>query len=577
MQYRYSLALLPLLLWALLPTLLQAQEGWAWTESAGWARYEGSAKGTPQEQYSAARNHEKKGEYYDAARQYFLLVRTFPDSQEGKAGIIHLSNCLFKMENFYHSFKAIESCIERYPKSIHLQRLLAMEMRIGKRFMEGAPVRLYGKNRRRDSLKAGVEIFTAVHKHDKTGPYADAALLECGRALLELKRPKTAKDKFAILISTFRESDLIPLARYLTERANIMLGIGSVDRARQLLAVLKSSAVAQNSPDIIVPVAKTIEKDETSLLEQDAARLLKSGDFYAKQGKPKTFDAAVFTYKEVIRRYPDTTAARLAQMRISSLSQKGRPEKSFFDEQFDLPKIPKPAKKLLNPKKLWVRRSRKKEGPEVAQSSAILTAPQASLKSVDGTDLFPAGGNESYMAGDVVIDLRAEEAELDALLVPEGKPRGLRVPETKAPRPYPIASAPPRSAAPAPAPALPAQHGVRTPQPTPRQGQPSSTPHASQSKLPKPMLPVQHSRSAPTATPSVTVPATAPTPTAKQTVEEEDDFMILVPGSSAPPATRKDTAPRPAPRTPSSNPGPSAKPAATGSENGWSFGEDFED
>ena len=57
------------------PAEAQAASDWTWVRGKGWSEGAGQPKGSAREQLNHAYALEKKGEFYDAARQYFLLMR----------------------------------------------------------------------------------------------------------------------------------------------------------------------------------------------------------------------------------------------------------------------------------------------------------------------------------------------------------------------------------------------------------------------------------------------------------------------------------------------------------------------
>ncbi|MFH0910316.1 MAG: tetratricopeptide repeat protein [Planctomycetota bacterium] len=329
----------------------QASEAWEWTESAGWSRSEGTAKGTAEEQFAYARSLEARGENYDAARQYFLLVRTFPNSPEANLAIIQLAEVLFKMENYYESFKTLEESIEKYPRSIHLPALLSIEYDIGKRLLKGAPVSLFQKDTpKRDSLRAAAEVFEAMIRHDEYGEMADKAYSDLGMAYLELNEPRKAKDALSQLVSKFPESPLVPLARYRIELANIQLGYGSAAQAHKALAELEQDVTRKQGAERAGMTPQEVSESVRHLEEREAEQMFRSALFYEKRGNPKGYDAALFTHRETVSRYPNTEAAQKAARHIEILESGGRPEPGIDERSFSLPG---PLANLPFPRLTW--------------------------------------------------------------------------------------------------------------------------------------------------------------------------------------------------------------------------------
>ncbi|MDR1612489.1 MAG: hypothetical protein LBT97_06855, partial [Planctomycetota bacterium] len=108
---------------------------WEWTEGQGWMRGAGVSRPTAKEQLAHAYTLEQRGEFMDAARQYFLLIQNFPDSEEAGIGLQRLAKCLFEMENYFTSFQAIEQVIKTYPNTGRMSDLVEIELRIAKKML----------------------------------------------------------------------------------------------------------------------------------------------------------------------------------------------------------------------------------------------------------------------------------------------------------------------------------------------------------------------------------------------------------------------------------------------------------
>jgi outer membrane protein assembly factor BamD (BamD/ComL family) len=393
-------------------TVLAQDDGWEWTKSAGWSRSEGTAKGTPGEQYQYAKSLQEKGNFYDAARQYFLLVRTFPNSREASRAILSLAQCLFEMENYYASFKALEQSIEKYPKSIHLPALLELEFRIGKRFSQGAPPSLFNsKDPKRDALLMSIEVFKAVIKHDEYGPLADDCYSELGMAYLELNKPQTAKDKLSILLSSFPESELIALARYRIALANIQLGQGTLAEAKKRLKELQMEVEQRKGKGAPVTQEK-LKEDMGNLREDEARRMYEAAVFYVKRGSPKSYDAALFSLKEIVRRYPETSTAEFAGKLIEELVNKGRPKKGIGERNFNLPNLPLPRVSKIPVANKLVFWSKEDKAKEAAQNKGNEPAVNPTM-GYSGVSVKPV--NKLYEVGNVTVDLAVEESRLSSI------------------------------------------------------------------------------------------------------------------------------------------------------------------
>ncbi|MFW5856993.1 MAG: tetratricopeptide repeat protein, partial [Planctomycetota bacterium] len=380
---------------------------WRWTRSAGWARMEGSARGAPEEQLIYAKERQARGEFYDACRQYFHLIRSWPDAPEAKEAMRLLADSLFECENYYDSFQTIEEHLRQYPKSAHRETLLQLEYRIGNRFLEGAPVSLLRERSRAGSLRAATEVFDAVLGHDEFGPFADDALLQSGRAYLELGKKEEAIRRFDTLLDRFPRSELAPLARY--QRA---VASGNVALALKYLETLRAAQSAGAANDQGGRLRQEVERGIEDLNTQNAQRMLKAGGFYERRSNPRGYDAAIFTYRQILERYPGTEEAARARERLQALDATERPKPDIGERTLDVP-TPKlggltSGIKKLNPVR-WFRDDERPPPPPPPGEAAGGREP-----AYPELDVAPPAP-EIYTAGRVQIDLGREEARLHTM------------------------------------------------------------------------------------------------------------------------------------------------------------------
>lgn len=337
---------------------------WEWTESSGWSRSDEAARSTAPAQLVYAQSFERKGEFYDAARQYFLLVRTYPESAEAANAMTRLAVVLFELENFYFSFKAIEDLLVKYPQTGEelKQQLMEMEYSIGEKFLGGAPRSLFeDKNREEDRYAAAVEVFNAIISHDPYGPQTDRAYYSMGRAYNEMSQPEKAKQSLYKMIADFPESRLIPLARYQISLSNMQMGAASGTEARRQLDRVKADLEADDGSPKVDKQLSEVNQSLNRLEELEAERMLKNAQFYQRMKTHKGVSSAVFTYKEILRRYPNTKAAVEAAQSLEGVTI---PSESTFS----LPKLSLPT---------WP--FGKKEDTPAAATPTVQAAPQPTL------------------------------------------------------------------------------------------------------------------------------------------------------------------------------------------------------
>ncbi|MBN1257836.1 MAG: hypothetical protein JXA52_09040, partial [Planctomycetes bacterium] len=134
---------------------------------------------------------------------------------------------------------------------------------------------------------------------------------------------------------------------------------------------------------------------------KEAAKMLDAAKFYERRHNPQSYDAAVFTYREILRRYPNVPQAATAKERLERLEKHGQPAPDIGERKFSLPvpkvNLPKPRLKF------W---AKAEEEETEAEDEAVVSEEE-----YPELDVAPIK-SRLYVTGDVVIDMDAEEAKL---------------------------------------------------------------------------------------------------------------------------------------------------------------------
>jgi len=288
----------------------QAAAEWEWTRGQGWSEGAGSPRQTAAEQIKYAYDLEKKGEYYDACKQYFLLLETFPATPEAGVALQRLAECLFKLENYYQSFQAIEEVIKSYPQSRAMQDLLQMEMGIGNTLQteKKGGILASGQEGRNRALSQAVEIYKAVIRHDPYGPFADDALLKAGDCYLALGQGKEARSQFSRLLDEFENSSLADQARLGLTRCDVLEGKAESGKVRNIINEMRTKEPGEGEQQQDTDMG-AVEDSLNELEEMEAKKMWDSAQYYLNRGTHESVSAAQFSLTELVRRYPSTTWA----------------------------------------------------------------------------------------------------------------------------------------------------------------------------------------------------------------------------------------------------------------------------
>ncbi len=305
---------------------------WEWTQGQGWVQGAGVSRPTAKEQLSYAYELEQKGEYMDAARQYFLLIQNFPEAQEAGVGLQRLARCLFQMENYYTSFQAVEQVLKSYPNTGRMSDLLAIELSIAKKMLVSqANTSLFDDNNasaRQTNTKRALEIVDAVLDHDPYGPSAAEALLVKGEAHLYINEISDARASFEKVLDEFSKSDFVERARLGILRCDSLLGQARPQEVYEQIQVVRETEAdrQQNSESEDRSEFDDVEESINQLAEVEAAKMMEQAAQYKRMGTHNAVKSAEFLYREVSRRYPHTPQAEEARELLGGI--KVPPEQS---------------------------------------------------------------------------------------------------------------------------------------------------------------------------------------------------------------------------------------------------------
>ncbi len=297
---------------------------WEWTEGEGWVQGAGVSRPTPKEQLAYAYELEQKGEYMDAARQYFLLIQNFPEASESGVGLQRLAKCLFEMENFYTSNQAIEQVIKTYPNTGRMTDLIEIELRIAKKMLlSQASTSIFddNTNARDMNVKRAIQIVDSVIDHDPYGPAAPEAYLVKGEGHLYIGEINQARGAFDKILDEFSRSDFVERARLGVLRCDSLLGQARPQEVYEQIQVVREMEAergGQESGDW--DDFDDVEESINQLAEVEAAKMMEQAAQYRRMGTRNAMKSADFLYKEVARRYPNTPQAEEAREKSGGIA-----------------------------------------------------------------------------------------------------------------------------------------------------------------------------------------------------------------------------------------------------------------
>lgn len=302
----------------------EAAGDWEWTAGQGWVMGAGVSRPTPKEQLAYAYELEQRGEFMDSARQYFLLVQNFPESQEAGIGLQRLARCLFEMENYYTSYKAIEQVIKTYPNTGRMSDLVEIELRIAKRMMlsQTPDILAERESTNRDyNVRRALEIVNSVIDHDPYGPVAAEAYLVKGEANLFIGEINAARTAFETVRDEFPRSDYVERARLGIITCDRMVGQATDLEQREQAQIVREEEAKRRaeSRQAEYDDFDNVEQSLRGIAEVEAAKMMEQAEVYRRMGTRAAVKSSEFLYKEIVRRYPGTPQAEEAMSKLGTI------------------------------------------------------------------------------------------------------------------------------------------------------------------------------------------------------------------------------------------------------------------
>jgi len=235
-------------------------------------------------------------------------ARAWRGQQAGEVARFFLAEALFRMGRTWDAFLAFEDLLQDYPATTWLGHAVAREFALAERLASGG-----------DRWRA-MRVFDRVADHMPGGPLADDATLRVGDLHASAGEFEAARVAYDSLVADYPRSELYYEAIFKAGRADLMSSESGNDNEELLARAERSLTVyLERQPD--GPYAAEARRLLKECTERQAAARAAVARFYARRGKRQ---AAEMLYRDILRRYPDTSAAIEAEARLKEQgAQKG--------------------------------------------------------------------------------------------------------------------------------------------------------------------------------------------------------------------------------------------------------------
>jgi outer membrane assembly lipoprotein YfiO len=263
-------------------------------------------------------DHFQNGEWQKLAWKCSDLIADFPTSPFAREAYYYLGVAQFKLGEFEDANKAFSTYLKEELTPKFFEQTIRYKFEIASEFDGGTRVHLFGWNKLPKWIPAyeeAIEIYDEVITTIPRDDLAAKSLYRKGVLLLRMEEYTKSVEVFQTLFRRFPKHPLAPDAYlgiadvYLTECKGEFPDSRKLELAEINLRKFKAH----------FPTEPRIEEGEKKLLnmkEVFAEDLLEIAEFYDRTKKKS---AAVIYYATILKKYPETKAAKKSAARLKAL------------------------------------------------------------------------------------------------------------------------------------------------------------------------------------------------------------------------------------------------------------------
>ena len=274
-------------------------------------------KKNAEEQFRLSERYEANGDYKRAGASYRLLVRRFPRSDIAATAQFKSGQMLEKEGKLQRAFYEYQALVQKYPRSPDFEAALQAQYNIGKAYLDGKRVDLYGVPTLPSMAKAQ-EMFQKIVTNAPYSRIAPLAQYGIGQALEKSGSITATVNAYQQVVDRYPNSDVAPNAMY--QIAYVYFQASRRTGYDQTAAVRAQESfedfLLRYPTSEKVPQAQDNLKTLQSLNVENSYGIAK---FYDKQ---KNYRAAYVYYNEVVQQQPDSPEAQRAKQRMDQIRSK---------------------------------------------------------------------------------------------------------------------------------------------------------------------------------------------------------------------------------------------------------------
>jgi len=299
---------------------------WIWTPKTNkFVNPKHAAKDTPEEQYKWAMKLYEKKDYKRAAEEFISLTVHFKESDLAPDALYYAGRAYEKMNKSYPAFETYQKVSVIYPYTERIDEIIERQYDLAQVVYKKHEGLLMGREIMTD-LDRAVEMFKMVKKNSPFGEYAEKAQFMVGECYKKGEQYNEAIDAFHNLVDDYPKSELVEKARYEIAQCTYLASLRpDYDQELTDEAIKEFKKIADSGNQEGDIVAEDAKLAVAFLEDRKAESLFKTARFYEGQ---KHYGSAEIYYKELLKKYPESTLGALATERISKIEKPLKKERA---------------------------------------------------------------------------------------------------------------------------------------------------------------------------------------------------------------------------------------------------------
>ena len=289
----------------------------------GWYRMTGRAPNEPiaRQAYAEGDALFKAGKYAEAAEKYKIAAIRWPESTLEEDAMFMLGESYFFSDQYYRSSETFARLLKQYENSRHLDRVVVRDFAIARYWEREADKHLALVPNFTDKtlpyfdpLGNGIAVYESIRLNDPTGPLADDATFATANAYFLDRRYEDADYHYELIRKEYPHSEFQLQSHLLGLRAKLRTYQGAEydDKPLGESDKLINSTLQQFGAEIAEERDRLV-RVQRAIRAQRAEREWENGEYYYRR---KYYRAARVYYSNLLKTYPDTNFAEMAQARL---------------------------------------------------------------------------------------------------------------------------------------------------------------------------------------------------------------------------------------------------------------------